>query len=165
MSAALIGAIAIVWTGAEENALRKQRGAFMKERRDLLTEQGRLHATLTMEGNLSRVQAAVERLRLPLAPPSMRPGQTVPVLAEIDPPVNDSDVARVRDGRAAGGGQVTTRRISTRQHVNLDRSRFDAGASWHLGLCASCFFAATLVIFQQLHRLQVQERDGLVDRI
>ena len=32
-----------------ENALRRQRGAFMKERRDLLTEQGRLHATLTME--------------------------------------------------------------------------------------------------------------------
>jgi cell division protein FtsL len=81
MTALLIAGIGIVWQGAEENALRRQRGAFMKERRDLLTEQGRLHATLTMEGNLARVQAAIERQRLPLRPQPMQSGAPVPVLA------------------------------------------------------------------------------------
>ena len=82
MSAVLVAGIGIVWQGAEENALRRQRGAFMKERRDLLTEQGRLHATLTMEGNLARVQAAIERQRLPLQPQPVQNGTSVQVLAE-----------------------------------------------------------------------------------
>ena len=82
MSALLAAGIGIVWVGAEENALRRQRGAIMQERRDLLTEQGRLHATLTMEGNLARVQAAIERQRLPLRPQPLQQGETVPVMAE-----------------------------------------------------------------------------------
>ena len=95
MSALLAAGIGIVWLGAEENALRRQRGAIMQERRDLLTEQGRLHATLTMEGNLARVQAAIERQRLPLRPQPLQHGETVPVMA-------DQPGAPAADRRVAG---------------------------------------------------------------
>ena len=62
-------AISLAFLGAEDAQLTKQRGADLRERNDLSYRLQQVQTELEWAGRRLRVEAAIERLDLPLEPP------------------------------------------------------------------------------------------------